>query len=177
MSQAARLKARVWSATEVVPARQQTLSRSGSWPSRRSHHWSHQKSRFAFELFVVQILAIGALQTVLQLHITHELAQTTSIDTANLLRALFFDSLRTLTWVGPVIALLSVLVALRLANRFTASSERVGLAMRQLADGDPGVRLRLRAGDALAGMEPDFNRLAELLTQRRRERGGDDVPR
>lgn len=144
-------------------------------PRQRARPWSRQKSIFAFELFVVQILAIAVLQTVLQLHITHELAQTSTVDTAQLLRDLFFDSLRTLTWVGPLIGLLSVWIALRLSDRFTSSADRVRVAMRQLAEGDPGVRLRLGPGDALEGMEDDFNRLADRFAQRRRERGTDDA--
>ena len=152
----------------------QTTGASGSKVRRRGPRWSQQKSLFAFELFVVQIVAVCVLQSVLQVHITHELARTSSIETAELLRGLFFDNLRVLTWVGPLIALLSVLVALRLADRFTASAMRVRIAMRQLAGGDPGVRLRLGPGDALAGLDEDFNRLADLLTQQRRERGTRD---
>lgn len=167
MSTAARLRTGAWRASDAAEAA----------PRPRAPRWTHQKIVFAFELFVVQILAVCVLQTVLQLHITHELAQTSTVDTAQLLRDLFFDSLRTLTWVGPLIGLLSVWVALRLSDRFTASADRVGLAMRQLADGDPGVRLRLGPGDALEGMEDDFNRLADRFAQRRRERGTDEAAR
>jgi methyl-accepting chemotaxis protein len=161
MSSVARLRAGSWE--------HQRASRAGVRP--RTRPWSAQKIHFAFEIFVVQIVIVCMLQTVLQLHITHELARTASIETAELLRGIFFDTLRTLTWVGPLITLLSVLVAMRFTDRYTSSAQRVRTAMRQLADGDPGVRLRLGSGDALEGLDEDFNRLAELLAQKRRDRG------
>ena len=125
---------------------------------------------FALEILAVQLVGLCAFATAVQLLVGRALAQADDTATTALLRELYVDALRVLLWVAPLVALVGVVVALRFCERLVSPVERLRRSLRSLAEGDTGVRARYRPDELLAGVDEDFNRVADAMAHLRRTR-------
>lgn len=126
--------------------------------------------RFALQVLSVQLISILAYVAALQLKIVGLLRVTESVDVELALREVFQMGLVTLVIVGPIVSLFVVLMALRLSNTVVGPVPRLRNSIRALADGNYATRIRFRPGDALCGLDDDFNVLAKALEEQDLER-------
>lgn len=122
--------------------------------------------RFALEVLAAQAMGVLAYLAALQLRIVDQLRITESAEVEHALREVFRQGLVTLLVVGPVLALLVILLGLRLSHTMVGPVPRLREGLRALTEGRTSTRLRFRPTDVLSGVDDDFNALAESLERR-----------
>lgn len=122
--------------------------------------------KFAAQIFLAQFVAILTYQAAIQLRISSHLRSTEGFLAEQLLRELFSESFYTLLVIAPIVGFLVALLSLRLSLQIVGPIPRLRRALRAVADGDYTVRLGFRPGDALVGVDQDFNAAAEALESR-----------